>query len=86
MHASLRCGQALLWTEVQFTDEVRQPGPRASVSGHLFPLLQDSSQQLVVRATESDRDPMVSGQAELDYGICEAGLLSTSVSHTKDSA
>lgn len=37
---SLRCGQAVLSTALQLTDEVRQPEPRASVSRHSFPLLQ----------------------------------------------
>lgn len=86
---SLRCGQAVLSTALQLTDEVRQPEPRTSVSRHSFPLLQDSSQQLVVGATARDGDPTRSGQAELDCGICEAGLAflaSTSVCDTKDGA
>ena len=46
--ASLRWGQARLPAVVQGADEGRQPEPRASVSIHSFPLLQDSSQQLEV--------------------------------------
>lgn len=48
VRTSLECGQALVSAEVSLTDEVRRPEPRPWVSGHSLPLLQESSQQLVV--------------------------------------
>lgn len=88
--ASLRCGQACLSAG---SGPILRLDVAARAQGICFwafiSFTAGFQPAVELWATESDKDPMRSGQAELDCGTWEAGLVlhaSTSMSSTKDGA